>query len=109
MDPQIAQKTNKLIGKINLGTDEEPQDPPQAGYVPNLPEEAVIFEWAGLAIDETYKLFKSLTLLSVTKQASRVRLWGKVLGRERDYYIAEGVAASTVEDGELPPEVEPRA
>lgn len=30
------------------------------------------------------------------------------MGRDKDYYIAEGVAASAVEDGELPPEVEPR-
>ncbi|KAM3137989.1 hypothetical protein pb186bvf_009884 [Paramecium bursaria] len=108
LDPEIAKQTLKLIGKINLGTEDEPQDPPQAGYVPNLPEEAVLFEWAGLAIDETYKIFKSLTLLSVTKQASQVRLWGKILGRNKDYFIAEGVAGTNVEDGELPPDVEAR-
>lgn len=30
------------------------------------------------------------------------------MARNRDYYIAEGIATSPVEDGELPPEVEAR-
>jgi hypothetical protein len=30
------------------------------------------------------------------------------LGRDKDYYIAEGLAASAAEDGELPPDVEAR-
>ncbi|CAD8116456.1 unnamed protein product [Paramecium sonneborni] len=108
MDQGIQQKTLKLINKINLGTDEEPQESTQTGYLPNLTEEAYLYEWAGVGIDENYKIFKALTLLSVTKQASKLRFWGKIMGREKDYYIAEGIAASTVEDGELPPEVEPR-
>lgn len=37
-----------------------------------------------------------------------MRFWGKIMGREKDYYIAEGLATSAVEDGELPPEVEAR-
>lgn len=37
-----------------------------------------------------------------------MRFWGKILGRDKDYYIAEGIATSAVEDGELPPEVEAR-
>lgn len=31
-----------------------------------------------------------------------------MLGRKADYFIAEGIANSGAEDGELPPEVEPR-
>ena len=37
-----------------------------------------------------------------------MRLWGKILGRNKDYFIAEGVAGTNVEDGELPPDVEAR-
>jgi hypothetical protein len=44
-------------------------------------EEMKWFEWAGVGFgeEETYKIFKSLTLLSVQKQARNVRLWGKVM------------------------------
>lgn len=37
-----------------------------------------------------------------------MRLWGKILGTQKDYYVAEGQMDSAVDDGELPPNVEVR-
>ena len=36
-----------------------------------------------------------------------MRLWGKILGKGKDYYIAEGLADGG-DDGELAPDTEPR-
>lgn len=37
-----------------------------------------------------------------------MRLWGKVIGSQKDYWVAEGQADSAVEDGELPWNAEAR-
>lgn len=73
-------------------------------------EEARWFEWAGVSFgqEETLRIFKSLTLLSVTKQAKQIRLWGKIFGSKKDYYIAEGIAEGGADDAELPAIVEPK-
>ena len=47
-------------------------------------------------------------MLSVKKNTKQLRLWGKILGKERDYYVAEGLADGGEEAGELPPNVEPK-
>lgn len=53
-----------LNQKINVGTEEEPQEPGPCGYVPNFMEESKWFEWAGIYFGEelTFKIFKSLTV-----------------------------------------------
>lgn len=35
-----------------------------------------------------------------------LKFWGKIIGSESDYFIAEGIAEAGGEEGELPPEVE---
>jgi len=60
--------------------------------LPNLSEEADMFEWAGVSFgeEETFKLQKSLKKLAVMSGASSLRFWGKVYGSEKDYYVVEG-------------------
>lgn len=55
-------KGRALLNKINVGTEEEPQEPGPCGYLPNLMEEAKIFEKAGVGFGEetTYLIFKAL-------------------------------------------------
>jgi len=36
-----------------------------------------------------------------------LRLWGKILGSKKDYYVAEGIIDNE-DAGELPPDVEPK-
>ncbi len=37
-----------------------------------------------------------------------MRLWGKILGSHKDYYVAEGVLEGGGDEGELAPNVEPK-
>lgn len=72
-------------------------------------EEAKLFEKAGVGFGEetTYIIFKAVERFCVTKQIKEAKFWGKILGRQRDYYILE-CAAEGGEEGELPPDVEPK-
>jgi radial spoke head protein 4/6 len=42
------------------------------------------------------------------KNARYLKLWGKVIGSQKDYFIAEGQADGGEEAGELAPETEPK-
>lgn len=105
-----ADKALSNLEKINVGSEEEPQDPGQCGYVPNLPEEMKKFEWAGIYFgeEETYQLQKSLTKLAHQTKAKSLKLWGKILGSEKDYYVVEADGAQeSGEEGGAPPEEPP--
>ena len=53
-------------------------------------------------------LQKSLKALATTTGATNVRLWGKIHGSQRDYYIAEGTAEAPADDTEeKPADMEP--
>jgi len=61
--------------------------------VQNYFEDASMFEWAGVGFgkQESYQLGMSLRQLAAeTPGLESLRLWGKVLGIEGDYYVAEG-------------------
>ncbi len=45
--------------------------------------------------------------MALQKSTKQLRVWGKILGREKDYWIAEGIADGG-EEGEVLPNVEPR-
>lgn len=49
-------------------------------------------EWAGVSLgrEETFRIYNNLKKLSSTSGATDLRFWGKIQGREGDYYIAEG-------------------
>jgi len=51
-----------------------------------------VYQWAGIGFgeNETLLLQKSLKQLAISSAASNLRLWGKIQGTQRDYYIAEG-------------------
>ena len=53
-------------------------------------------------------LAKALKQLSVSTAAQNVRLWGKIQGTKRDYYIAEGQSDAGVTEEEKPPGFEAR-
>ena len=68
--------------------------------IPNVMDEARIFEWAGISFgeEETYKLSKALKRLATLSGASRLRFWGKILGVNRDYWVIEGVLDAAEEE-----------
>ncbi len=67
--------------------------------IPNLMDEARMFEWAGVSFgeEETYKLQKAVKRLAVLSGASRLRFWGKLFGVSRDYWVIEGVLENAEE------------
>jgi hypothetical protein len=81
------------------------------GYVPDLISDQKVYQWAGISFGEydTLLLAKSLKSLSGKTGAGQLRLWGKIRGTQKDYYIAEGVLeAGGDDDGEKPANFEPR-
>jgi hypothetical protein len=44
--------------------------------------------------------------LSIKKNTKQLKLWGKILTVEKDYYVAEGLADGGEDVGELAPETE---
>lgn len=69
---------------------DEPVTP--IGNMSDVINEAKVWEWAGVSFGE-YELMllhKSIKMHSLTAKADQVRLWGKIRGSERDYYVLEG-------------------
>jgi len=71
-----------------------------------------LWQWAGINFGEynCMMLQKSLARLAATASASNVRLWGKINGTEKDFYIAEGTADAPPagEDEDRNADLEPR-
>mmetsp|Transcript_60722 Transcript_60722/g.106369 ORF Transcript_60722/g.106369 Transcript_60722/m.106369 type:complete len:494 (+) Transcript_60722:125-1606(+) len=93
--------------------------PKVLGNVRNFLEDSAMFSWAGVGFSqqESYHLAMSLRkLASETPSIVQLRLWGKILGLEGDYYVAEGVLETKSAPVAAPPalpgtaeyDVEPR-
>ena len=101
--------------KLNEENQEEEAKPEVVpiAHLPDLRSDAIVYEWAGVCFGEydTMLLQKSLQKHVVASGASQMRLWGKITGTQKDYYIAEGTleAAGGEEGAEEPVEgMEPR-
>jgi radial spoke head protein 4/6 len=84
--------------------DEEEAEPEAAapvGYVPDLLEDAEIYQWAGIGFgqQELYRLQKSLKKLAGDSGAAKLKFWGKIRGTDNDYYVAEGEVEAGEEEG----------
>lgn len=78
-----------------------PSDPTAApkvlGTVQNFLEDSAMFRWAGVGFSqqESYHIAASLrNLAAETPSIESLRLWGKVLGTDADYLVAEGTLKS---------------
>jgi radial spoke head protein 4A len=71
--------------------EEPPEDP--AVKVPELLEEAALFEWAGVAFGrgDIYRLLLSIRKLaeSLPGEVEKLRFFGKITTRTTPYYIVE--------------------
>lgn len=112
MTPEEAEALVTYIGKAKA-LDKVPSDesgPTAVCAIPDFCEEADMFAWAGVGLGEmeSYKVMCSLRNMAVTLEGyQKVRFWGKILGTEADYYVAE--AGKEGGSGEEPedPEQEP--
>lgn len=82
-----------MFEKPKTEEDEEPPEKAPVGNIPDLLKEGRIFQYAGIDFGEkeNFLMQKSLSKLAAKTSASKLRLWGKVYGTEKDYFIAEGI------------------
>ncbi|KAM4866083.1 radial spoke head protein 4 homolog A [Thomomys bottae] len=89
---EIAERQRALFLQGHLeGADQELEDEIAENALPNVMESAFYFEQAGVGLgtDETYRIFLALKQLTDTHPIQSCRLWGKILGLEMNYIIAE--------------------
>ena len=96
----ILQFINYFIQKAEVKLDDEGKEveeplPPIAN-MPDLVKEAKVWEAAGVSFGEyeMMVLIKSIKKLALTSGASQLRVWGKIRGTKKDYYIVEGQLAA---------------
>lgn len=64
-------------------------------------------EWAGVGVDaeEAHRIDKALAALAEVQDAASIRFWGRVQGRNSDYFIAEALPKA-YDDAKDAPDVE---
>lgn len=96
--------------------DEVPKEEDQVAPVcaiPNFVEEAEIFSWAGVGLGEveSYKVMTSLRNLAFKEREASINklsFWGKILGTDADYYVAQAQRDGGGDEGEdADPDAEP--
>ncbi|NWY58836.1 RSH4A protein, partial [Chionis minor] len=87
---EAAEKRKALFLKAN-GGDEELEEEIGETPLPNVMETAFYFEQAGIGLskDEYYHIFLALKKLVTVQPIQTCRFWGKILGLEMNYIIAE--------------------
>lgn len=86
----LAEIQKKLFTK-GEGEEEEIPEEEVETPLPNLMELSFFFEQGsiGLSREETYKTWLALKTLVEKHPLQHIRFWGKMLGTEQNYYIAE--------------------
>ncbi|NXE22661.1 RSH4A protein, partial [Ardeotis kori] len=88
---EAAEKRKALFLKANGDGDEELEEGTGETRLPNVMETAFYFEQAGIGLskDESYHIFLALKKLVSVQGIQTCRFWGKILGLEMNYIIAE--------------------
>ncbi|XP_009883829.1 PREDICTED: LOW QUALITY PROTEIN: radial spoke head protein 6 homolog A-like [Charadrius vociferus] len=88
---EAAEKRKALFHKANEEGDEELEEEIGETPLPNVMETAFYFEQAGIGLskDESYHIFLALKKLISVQPIQTCRFWGKILGLEMNYIIAE--------------------
>ncbi|XP_077156858.1 radial spoke head protein 6 homolog A-like [Paroedura picta] len=93
------------------GGEQEVEEETLETPLPNVMETAYYFEQAGfgLSLEEYYHIFLALKLLVTTHPLQTCRFWGKILGTEANYIVAEvefreGEEEEEAEEEEIPEE-----
>jgi hypothetical protein len=94
-----SKKKKTLLGPlVKIIPDSDPEVITQVNFVPEYHNIFQSLEWVGISIGEkeSYLLTNSLRSLVMNKSLpSGVSFWGKIYGREKDYYIAEAVGVES--------------
>ena len=67
---------------------------------PNFNVDATLLDWVGVSFgeDDTYCIGLSIKKLAENYKAKELRFWGKILTKNGDYYVAEGVTSDLYAD-----------
>ncbi|NXD45091.1 RSH4A protein, partial [Copsychus sechellarum] len=106
---QAAEKYKALFVKEGGGEEEEDLEEEMGQpSLPNVMETAFYFEQAGIGLnkDECYYIFLALKNLINVQPIQTCRFWGKILGLEMNYIIAEVQLQEGEEDKEIAEEGE---
>ncbi|XP_054846182.1 radial spoke head protein 6 homolog A-like isoform X2 [Eublepharis macularius] len=109
---ELAEMYKNLFQKAGGdGAEQELEEETLITPLPNVMETAYYFEQAGfgLSMEEYYHIFLALKLLVTTHPIQTCRFWGKILGIEANYIIAEvefreGEEEEEAEEEEIPEE-----
>lgn len=80
------------------------EDAVEIGEIPDILDLAHLWEWAGVSLGQqnTFLLLLSIKRLVEEKSLKSVRLWGKIIGTEGNYIVAEGELKDGAQDDEDP-------
>jgi len=97
----LANLQNKLFEKPSEDAEPEPEDEVEMP-LPDLMDTAHYFEQAGVGLgrEETFRIFLALKNLVDTHTLQNVRFWGKILGTQKNYIVAEVEYREGAEDEE---------
>jgi len=96
----MQKRLNKAAPEGEEG-EEAAEEVGPVGFVQDMRADSRQWQWAGIGFgeQETYRLQMHLKKLSKDSNATMCRFFGKILGTERDYYIAE-TQVEAAEEGE---------
>jgi len=103
LDPKTEEEKEQWCASVLKLT----QTPSNAALcsVDSFLDNVAMFKWAGIGFGKqaSYQIHLSLRALAAsTPGLTKLRFWGKILGIENDYFIAEGVVDGTgTADGEV--------
>ncbi|XP_014673530.1 PREDICTED: radial spoke head protein 4 homolog A-like [Priapulus caudatus] len=88
---EIAETHKKLFTKPDELELHDGHDDELGAPLGNLMESAFMFEQAGIGFsrEETYRIFLALKQLLETQPIQHIRFWGKILGVQQSYIVAE--------------------
>jgi len=80
------------------GNDVPAEEVAPIGTMPDTVADSKVWQWAGVGFGEyeTMLVHKSMKALAVKSSMTQLKLWGKIKGTEKDYFIVEG----TLDGGE---------
>ena len=95
-----VEECKKLLSKYTKTTEQGFNivvPPPTLGTFSDLLKDFQLLQWIGIGFgeEETYRIQLSLRNLMRSSGAQSLRFWGKIYGREKDYYVAEGILENT--------------
>jgi len=90
---KMAEQQRNLFESVGNGGDEAPEDDDEAQMspLPDMQELLYYFEQGGVGLgrEEWIKVYFALKKLTDTVSVTSCRFWGKILGLQKNYYIAE--------------------